>query len=320
MERKFPHRIEYENGSASIGEVIENLKAQKKLLEEGVKFLDAALKNFEVDDVKIRVLKVGSGSLITEFLILVYGTYQTDIHDAVAGGVEEMFGAHIPPDYEPIVTLATLAVTYFVARYAYDAVRAKRPDRPPSVHIDGDYNAVVNTVAERLALPFSEVESALYSTVPVARRRQLVRSVTKFLRPRDDGRPTGIKIDGYGELRSETIDEYPIDSELQEIDDSRNVDISNAILDIRATDKDRNNSGWAAVIIGDRRFKRRMPMDLYPTVDAIALAKLERVVGDIVVEGERNTAGVFKGKRIHLISVKELDQTDADTPKGSGEA
>jgi len=310
MERKFPHRVEYEHGTASIEEVIENLRAQKKLLEEGVKFLDAALKNFKVDDVNIKVVKTGSGSLLSDILVVVYGEYQADIQDSIVGGIEELFGADVPAEYETLVTLTTLAVTYFIARYAYDAVRAKRQDRPASVRIEGDYHSTLNIIAERLQLPTSDVESALHESVPVTKRRQLIKSVTKFLRPREDGRPTPIKIEGYGNVSPGFLEEYPQDAELREIDDSRNIDVPRATLDIRATDKDRNNTGWAAVIVGDKRFKGRRPMDLYPTVDARALAKLDRVVGDIVVEGERRADGSFRAKRIHLLNFSNLSDYD----------
>ncbi|TIO14918.1 MAG: hypothetical protein E5X86_22620 [Mesorhizobium sp.] len=305
MERRFSHFVEYKEGTSSIDEVIENLKAQKKLLEEGVKLIDAALANFQLDEVKIRVLKAGSGSLITDFMVYVYGSYQTDIQDAIVGGIEELFGAEIPEKYETLVTLATLAVTYFVARYAYDAVRARRPNRPPSVYIDGDYHQVINLVSERLQLPESEIENALHATVPAPRRRQLIRQVTKFLRPRDDGRPTRIEVKGYGEIPPDAISEYPTDGELAEIDDTRNIDIPNALLDIRATDKDRNNTGWAAVIVGDKRFRKRLQMDLYPTVDTEKLSKLDRVRGNIIVEGERRQDGAFRAKKIHLLDFNE---------------
>jgi len=308
MELAFPHRVEYQDGTASIDETIENLRAQKRLLEEGVRLLEHALPNMDVEAVHIRVIQVAAGSLITEFLILVYGAYQKEVEQTIVGGIEEMFGTEIPPEYEALVTLATLAVVYFIARYAYDAVRKGKPDRPASTHIEGEYNTVINIIADKINVPANTVEAALHDSVPASRRRPLIKSVTKFLRPREDGRVSPVEVQGVGEVDPQALAEYPSDAELAQIDDSRNIDIPGATLDIRAVDRDRNNTGWAAVLVGDKRFKRRLPMDLYPTINAEALAKKERVKGDVIIEGERSTDGVFRARRIHLISV----QTDDD--------
>jgi len=304
MELAFPHRVEYRDGTASIEEIIANLKAQKKLLEEGVRVLEAALPNLNVETIHIRVVQVAAGSLITELIILLYGAYQQEIESKVVGGIEEMFGTDIPEEYEALITLAALAVVYFVARYAYDAVRQKKQDRPASTHIEGDYNTVINVISDKINIPATLVDGAVHHAVS-SRRRSLIKSVTNFLRPREDGRISPIEVRGVGALSPETLAEYPNDAELSEIDDSRNIDLPNVLLDIRAVDRDNNNTGWAAIVRGDKRFKKRLPMDLYPTIDAKDLAKRELVTGDVIVEGERKPDGSFKAKRIHLIAVKE---------------
>jgi hypothetical protein len=316
MELTFPHRVNYRDGTSSIDEIIENLKAQKRLLEQGTRVLDAAIPGLVVENVKVKVVTVAAGSLLTELVVLIYTSYQDDVQDTIVGGIEGLLSVDIPPEYEALVTLLSLAVVYFVARYAYDKVRERKGDRPPSVHIEGDYNTVINVVADKLSVPASRIEHALHDAVPVARRRSLIGSVRRFLKPREDGRISPVEVTGFGVLNEAGIAEYPSDSELSEIDESRNLDIPEATLDIRATDKDRSKTGWAAVIVGDSRFNKRLPMDLYPTVDAEALAKMERVTGDIVVEGERNFQGAFKPKRIHLLNVKEPPVQDlvADQP------
>lgn len=272
--------------------------------------MDSAIKNFEVEKTTIKVVKAGSGSLVTDFLVFLYGEYQSNIEDSVVDGIEAMFKTDIPAEYETAVTIATLAVTYFVMRYAYDAVRARRPDKPASTHIAGEYVTVVNIFAEKVGLSPSQVEDELHRRMPVSKRRHLVQSVTKFLRPRDDGRPTPIDIEGYGEVSDAVQSEYPTDSELLEIDESKNIDLVGAVLDIRRMDKDMATTGWAAQIVGDQRFKKRMPMELSPTVDIARLAELAArpIVGDVVIEGDRKPDGTFKGKRIHLLSFEDPPQ------------
>ena len=59
-----------------------------------------------------------------------------------------MFGVDIPPQYEGIVTLAALAVTYVVARYAYDRVaRSKGDSSSAAPTINGDNNIVIQQIS-----------------------------------------------------------------------------------------------------------------------------------------------------------------------------
>ena len=306
MELQFPHRLTYLSRRPwTLEEVIANLQAQKRLLEEGAALLDKIIPGMEITATEIRVARVATGSpLITDFLVLLYGEYQKQIEEQVAGQFEKMFGIDIPQEYNGLVTLGTLAATYFVSRWAYDTIRGKHKAAPPSIYIEGDYNTVINTLSGKLNVSAHSIDDALQKQLPLNRRRQLVTSVAKFLRPRKDGMIAPIKVEGAPDITGETIAEFPSDIELQQLDDTRNIDVVGATIDIRAVDRDRTKTGWAAKISGDRRFKRRLPMDLFPTVDHDELAKYERVIADVIVQGERRADGTFAPKRIHLISFR----------------
>lgn len=304
MRWEFPHRVEYEADARSIDDVIATLTAQKRLLEQGAA-LFCGVAGIELERVEIRVVEVSEGSLFEELVIQVYGTYQTQIEDHVIGRIETMLGVDVPSEWEPIVALGSLAVTYWVARFAYDSVRGKRKDRPASTHIEGDYNTVINNIASRMNVDPGRIEGVLEGQLPPAKRRGLLKPVTDFLNPARRNRGTKIKVDNFGEISPETIAEYPTDAELAEIDVKRNLDIPGATVEIRATDKDHSKSGWAGKIVGDRRFPRRLPMDLYPTVDAEALARFDQVRADVILEGLAQEDGTFKAKRIHILNVLE---------------
>lgn len=303
MEIIFPHGVEYKTARATIDEAIDNLKAQKVLIEEAVKVLQKTSPDMVITDVQITVVQVVAGSLITELLVKLYGSYQTTIEEAVTSGVEQMFGVELPEEYQALVTFAVLAVVYFVARYAYDAVKSKKEKKPASIHIEGSYNTVVNILADRIEVPVSQIEDALNSTVPASRKRGLIKQVTKFLRPNSDGRSGPVDVRGVGEIPPGVLDEYPNDSELAEIDESKNIDLPDVVLDIRAIDRDKSSTGWAAVLVGNKQFKKRLPMELYPTVNGEELAKLQTVRADTIISGDRRPDGSFKAKKIHLIKI-----------------
>ena len=305
MRWEFPHRVEYSADAQSVDEVVATLLAQKRLIEEGAAAF-CAVTGIDLEQVDIRVVNVASGSLLTELLVQLYGAYQSDISGVIVEGIEEVLGEDIPAEWEAVVTLLTLAVLYVVMRFAYDTIRGRKSkDSPATTHIEGDYNKVINIVASKLDCPVEHIEGVLEGQLPRARRRSLVKHVTDFLNLARKKRGTDIEVEGFGKIAPEAIEEYPSDAELLEIDDTRNLDMPDAEIDIRATDRDRNKTGWAARIIGQSQFKRRLPMDLYPTVDAKRLAALERVRADLIIQGETDADGKFRPKKIHLLNFKE---------------
>ena len=305
MELRFPHKLKYYEGTTSIDEVIANLQAQKKLIEASVVFLCRLDPALSVEQVEITVLSVEQSSLITEMAVLLYAKYQENIEGSIVEGYERLFGIDIPEELEVLVTLATLAVAYWVARFAYEKLRGAGAKAPPaSTHIEGDYNTVINVIGSKLHIAPARVEQALLEGVPMPKRRALIRSVGRFFRPREDERPSAIAVAGYGEISKEVVAELPSGAELAEFDDSRNVDLANVRLDIRATDRD-SHKHWAGKVIGDRRFKKRLPMDIYPTVDVAKLAEEQVVIADLMVEGETTEDGKFKPKRLHLLGYRK---------------
>ena len=144
MKTEFKHSGKYTSGTFTVDEVIASLSAQKVLVEEGLNFLAELDPDFTLDKVTIRVDSLITGSLFWDLLVEVYGEYQTQIEEKVVGSLEEMFGVDIPPEYEGLVTLAALAVTYVVARYAYDRVARSKGQSPSAAPtISGDNNIVI---------------------------------------------------------------------------------------------------------------------------------------------------------------------------------
>jgi hypothetical protein len=134
-------------------QVIDSLKSQLRLLQESIEVLEAASPGSELRIVSIKVDTVKSGSLIIDLLLQLYGTYQKNIDERVIGGVESLLGVDVPPEYETLVTLILLGVTYFVSRMVYDAVRKKKGAPPATpIHIDGNYNNVITIIAGKLEI------------------------------------------------------------------------------------------------------------------------------------------------------------------------
>jgi len=273
--------------------------------------------DFTLDKVTVRVETLQSGTLYWDLLVEVYGEYQTQIKTNVTGNLEEMFNIDIPAEYEGLVTLGTLAVTYMVARYAYDRVARSKGNRDSAApHISGDNNVIIQQISSVVGQDPVFIEKALERTLPPSKRKKLIPKVADFLRPAKKEPKSSIEINGAPDIKTEVIAEFPNDAELKGVDDSTIIDIENASIDIRGTDRDKITTGWGAIVIGDDRFKKRMPMDLYPTVDPEELAKYQIVNANLAIECERNADNKLMPKRIHLLSFEVPDDDKSEkSPK-----
>lgn len=310
MIRTFQHSGKYTSNAFTIDEVVASLSAQKVLLEEGVNFLAEIDPDFTLDKVMVRVVTIETGSLIWDLLVEVYGEYQTDIEEKIVGGLEEMFGVDVPTEYEAVVTLAALAVTYVVARYAYDRVARSKGDRSSAAPtINGDNNVVIQQISSVVGQDPQFIEKALERSLPPAKRKTLIPKVADFLRPAKKDSNAKIELKSAPDIQPAALAEFPSDADLKNVDDSAVIDVEGASIDIRGTDRDKINSGWGAIILGDDRFKKRLPMDLYPTVNPEELARYQNVTANLAVECERTADNKLKPKRIHLLSFEAPNDT-----------
>ena len=126
-------------------------------------------------------------------LVEVYGKYQTQIEEKVVGSLEDMFGIDVPPEYEGIVTLASLAVTYVVARYAYDRVARSKGENPSAAPaINGDNNLIIQQISSVVGQDPQFIEKASERSLPPSKKKAMIPKVADFLRPSMASRLTNI--------------------------------------------------------------------------------------------------------------------------------
>jgi len=308
LKTEFKHSGQYTTGAFTVDEIIASLAAQKVLVEEGINFLTELDPDFTLDKVTIRVDSLVTGSLFWDLLVEVYGAYQTEIEEKVVGSLEEMFGVNVPPEYEGIVTLAALAVTYMVARYAYDRVARSKGEKSSSAPtIPGDNNIVIQQISSVVGQDPQFIEKALERTLPPTKRAKLIPKVADFFRPAKKDHSAKIELNNAPDIDSDALAEFPSDAELKTVDDSTIIDLEGLQLTLGEQIGTKINTGWGAVVVGDERFPKRLPMDLYPTVNPEHLAQYQNVKANLAIECERGADNSLKPKRIHLLSFEEPD-------------
>jgi hypothetical protein len=75
----------------------------------------------------------------------------------------------------------------------------------------------------------------------------------------------------------------------------------NTLAEVRATDRDRSERGWAARLPEVDGVRRRLPMQLYPGILPETVADRERFRGDVALELQRTESGDLIPKVIHLM-------------------
>lgn len=210
----FRHSGKYTGGRFYIEEIIDSLIAQRELLKAGAASLAEIEGEIEIDDLKIIVEKIETDSLFWDLLVELNAKYQDSITPVVVEGVERMFGVDVPEDMEPLLSLLALAVTYMVARYAYERVLRSKGGGAPSVHITGEGNVVIQNIAQIVHQSPEVVEAALERAIPPGRRRNLISKVADFLRPSRRQSGERIEIVGAPPISPEALREFPSDAAL----------------------------------------------------------------------------------------------------------
>lgn len=304
----FPFRGNYEGSDFTIEEVISSLTAQKQLIRRAVSVLEEVDHDYDAQRVVIRVIAISEGSLFWDLVVEIWGTYQHPITEKVTGSIEKALGVDIPETYEPLVAIATVAVIYWGLRYAYDRVATRKerdePNQKPAIHIEGNYNTVVQLLAAETSSSPELVQKAI-DTALFQDRTKVAKASTDFVRPAKK-RDSSISVDQAFEVSAETLREVPSDAELTRIAEPFFIELRDTPLSIRGTDRDSQQAGWRGLVENDDRFPRRLPLVLSPTIDPEVLADHARVSANMTIEGERYFDGAQQPRKIHLQSYRPL--------------
>ena len=241
-----------------------------------------------------------------EYMIQVYEEYQDEIKEFVIDKIEGHTGVDVPAELEGFVVLTSLAVLYFVSRYAYDKVSGGKKDGQPS--INNSYNNTITVLGDMTGVSIGEVDKAIQAAIPKPRRKFLTQKVADIFRPARADAGSTIAVGGDKIVGSKEIYEFPTDAEIMGIVDSHTINEDNLLIEIRATDKDRNKSGWGAQIVGNAKYPKRLPMDLYPDLNAADLASKNQVFGDMVIDVSVDFEGNIKPKKIHLLRYRDVSK------------
>src|SRR4051812_42930771 len=134
------------------------------------------------------------------------------------------------------------------------------------------------------------------------RRSSVARASIDLFRPAKRGGNGRIVPKGAPEIPSDVVASFPDDVMLAELEESTEIErFDDAVLEIRATDRDAAQRGWAGRLKSGSVKTKRLPLKLYPTVDRDSLATRDKVRVEAIVESRPGDDELRKPLRIHVL-------------------
>jgi hypothetical protein len=125
----------------------------------------------------------------------------------------------------------------------------------------------------------------------------------RFFRPSKSQGSVPIKV-GERKFGKEVISEVPSDVTIAEFEDEEpSEEIKNVEIELHAQDIDRSKQGWAGVVPAVS--KKRLRMEIYPTIKPEQIYTRPRVRGDVIVVSKRNEDGELEPYMFHLMKLAD---------------
>ena len=157
--------------------------------------------------------------------------------------------------------------------------------RGAPMQIERELDRYMEIAADTLGIAQTKVETAIAETVTSKRRSPVARAAIDLFRPAKRGGNGRIVPKGAPEIPSEVVASFPDDVMLAELEESTEIErFDDAVVEIRATDRDAAERGWAGRLISGSVKTKRLPLKLYPTVDRDRLATRDQVRVEAIVE------------------------------------
>lgn len=294
-----PLSIVYDTkGATPLADVIAALQAADIAINDAVSLLPSFVNGLHIENSRVNVRVLSQESPLREiFLVALIVAFQDDLNSEIPPMLEDLLKVNIPDSYDSIVTVVTMIVLFYGAGFLKDAAL--------KLVEDGSLRRQVKNLIAQLSARTGKSEDEIRKVLeakygkpgPVKR---LAKAVHGFFLPSQ--REGGVPIDFDRErVPSEVIREIPYAEEFDEKEDfERYESHSGVTLEIHAQDRDKINTGWAAVPKG--LADSRLRMKLIEPVTAHDLWTKDTVVGDITLIF-KITADGYVPHEIHLTHV-----------------
>ena len=266
----------------AIKDIATSLLALEKLTKRFPQMLEQLTK-VKIDGYELRVERLEAGSLLEDLIMKVYfGSPEKE------QAFRDFLENH-PMGKAVKVGIGGLGVLIIISHLML-LYKAFAGDDSPS--IQANHNTIIQIGADQLGITSEEVIE-LAKVATEGNRKQLFSAARDVLRPVEGHQDATVIAPGLEgmprvSLSSEALSEVPYDVDLNA--DDRDFDFENVLLEIRALDRDKTDSGWWGVLpheVGDKRL--RLYFDGVD-MDAIAFRPAVHVDATVTFRSDFNQA------------------------------
>lgn len=294
-----PLSITYDTrGTTPLADVIAALQAADIAINDAVSLLPTFIDGLHIERAQVNVRSLSQESPLRElFLVALIVAFQDDLHAEIPPMIEDLLKVNIPDSYDSLVTIVTMIVLFYGAGFLKDAATKVAEDGA----LRRQLSNLVSQLSHRTGMTEEDIRAALDAKYgkpgPVKR---LAKAVHGFFLPsqREGGVP--ITFDRKT-VEPEAIREIPYADEFNEKQDfEKYQSYSGVLLEIHAQDRDKINTGWAAIPQGIS--ETRLRMKLVEPVTVHDLWTKDAIRGDITVVLKLTGDG-YVPSEIHLTRV-----------------
>jgi hypothetical protein len=300
LEKTFTHAVTYTNsGRVPVSDVAASLLANERLVREAIGTLEDLFPGLTIEDVSIVFRRASSDSPLQEAIEVVGNiVFQGKMHEQVPDLVRRLTGQDFPKSMDGLVTILVMAIAVYGVFWL--AKKLGKDGEAGTLHIEGNYNQVIQVGRDLLAVDEGQLKSAIEGRFAKGRGAPLAKRALELIRPAR--REDGAAVEGAGvRIDPETIaaSASPLDLAMDE-DESHDPYGSQPVI-IHATDLDSNKSGWAGHLPG--LWEKRLPMRLSPTIPLDEIYGKREIVADIVLSSRKDATGDFVPFVFHVMKI-----------------
>lgn len=212
-EIRLPLSITYETeGVTPVADVIVALQSTEAIARDAVSLLPSLIDGLKIEKSSLNVRVLSQESPLKElFFISLFVVYQDELVAEVPPMLEELFNISTPEKYDTLVTVAFLAVAFYGAGLAIDAVKKAFSDSLPRQK----YEELIAVLASETDKPAADIRAILDAKFgkPAAVKR-VVLAAKNLFRPSQNDKNASVVFD-RDRIPPEIIREipYPGDSD-----------------------------------------------------------------------------------------------------------
>lgn len=308
----FKHGLYYPSAhDIPLSDIAATLIAHERMMPVVAEIIQRAVPGVVVQQAVIRLNRIQRSSLDEAFFVALLVVYQKDLEREVPAVLEALTGYHISDRFDTLVTVLMMIVLFYGAKALVGRKKKGESESKAAPSIEGNYNNYISIAADQRNIGEQSLREIVERSVPSAKRPAIMRAAIDLFRPAKRNGDSEIVPRGLDPISADDVADFPSDVALADFaEDTVPISFENAQLHLRATDRDKHDSGWAGTLETKHLTTKRLPVKLYPTVNPDKLANIASAQVEAILESKIKEDGGLKPYRIHVLKLTDQRQRD----------